>query len=110
MASERIQRRIERLLDQAEEAMDRLDWESVRDVAKVVLGLDPDNNDALAFLASVQQVLETEPDPTSSQSIPASPIDTQASPPQPASFANGRYQVNRFLGEGGKMKVYADCK
>ena len=68
MSSERIQRRIDRLLDQAEEAMDRLDWASVRDVAKVVLGLDPDNNDALAFLASVEQVLKTEPDPTSSQS------------------------------------------
>ncbi len=24
----------------------------------------------------------------------------------PASFANGRYQVTRFLGEGGKKKVY----
>ncbi len=24
----------------------------------------------------------------------------------PTSFANGRYQVNRFLGEGGKKKVY----
>lgn len=25
---------------------------------------------------------------------------------QPASFANGRYTVNRFLGEGGKKKVF----
>jgi len=25
---------------------------------------------------------------------------------QPASFANGRYEVKRFLGEGGKKKVY----
>ena len=25
---------------------------------------------------------------------------------QPTSFANGRYQVKRFLGEGGKKKVY----
>jgi hypothetical protein len=49
MASERIQRRIDRLLDQAEEAMDRSDWESVRDYAKVALGLDPENTDALAF-------------------------------------------------------------
>ncbi len=45
MAIERVQRRIGRLLDQAEEAMDRLDWESVRNVAKVVLGLDPENRD-----------------------------------------------------------------
>ena len=60
MASERVQRRIERLLDQVEEAMDRLDWESVRDCAKVVLGLDSANSDALAFLASVEQVLGAE--------------------------------------------------
>jgi len=26
--------------------------------------------------------------------------------PEPTSFANGRYQVKRFLGEGGKKKVY----
>jgi hypothetical protein len=28
------------------------------------------------------------------------------SAPQPTSFANGRYQVKRFLGEGGKKRVY----
>jgi hypothetical protein len=28
------------------------------------------------------------------------------SAPQPTSFANGRYRVKRFLGEGGKKKVY----
>ena len=32
---------------------------------------------------------------------PASPISDQ-----PSSFADGRYQVERFLGEGGKKKVY----
>ncbi len=26
--------------------------------------------------------------------------------PEPTSFANGRYQVKKFLGEGGKKKVY----
>ena len=34
--------------------------------------------------------------------IPTSP----ATPDQPTSFANGRYEVQRFLGEGGKKKVY----
>jgi eukaryotic-like serine/threonine-protein kinase len=29
-----------------------------------------------------------------------------SSTPQPTSFANGRYQVKKFLGEGGKKKVY----
>ena len=40
MASERIQRRIDRLLDQIEQAMDQLQWETVRDCAQAVLALD----------------------------------------------------------------------
>jgi serine/threonine protein kinase len=34
------------------------------------------------------------------------PIPAKASSPQPTSFASGRYQVKKFLGEGGKKKVY----
>ena len=49
MVSERVQRRIDRLLDQAEEVMNRLDWESVRDVANVVLGLDPETETRRLF-------------------------------------------------------------
>ena len=30
----------------------------------------------------------------------------QPSPALPASFAGGRYQVKRFLGEGGRKRVY----
>ena len=45
------------------------------------------------------------------RSVPRSvgPLQTEVSVPpsaQPTSFANGRYQVRRFLGEGGKKKVY----
>jgi eukaryotic-like serine/threonine-protein kinase len=42
----------------------------------------------------------------------ASPQPSTKSPPpppstpQPTSFVNGRYQVKKFLGEGGKKKVY----
>lgn len=32
--------------------------------------------------------------------------ETPAPSPMPASFVNGRYQVKKFLGEGGKKKVY----
>jgi serine/threonine protein kinase len=38
-------------------------------------------------------------------SVPA-PTRIPHSAPQPTSFANGRYQVKKFLGEGGKKKVY----
>jgi tetratricopeptide (TPR) repeat protein len=40
------------------------------------------------------------------------PLDEEPTPPtkppvsEPTSFANGRYQVKKFLGEGGKKKVY----
>ncbi len=43
-------------------------------------------------------------------SPPPSPqIEAASAPPEskePSSFANGRYDVKRFLGEGGKKKVY----
>jgi cytochrome c-type biogenesis protein CcmH/NrfG len=55
MATEQIQRRIERLLYQIEEAMDRLDWASVRDHAQALLRLDPENIDALAYLAATDR-------------------------------------------------------
>src|SRR5688500_7387746 len=37
---------------------------------------------------------------------PAATPLTAPPPELPASFADGRYQVKRFLGEGGKKKVY----
>jgi tetratricopeptide (TPR) repeat protein/ribosomal protein L40E len=36
----------------------------------------------------------------------AGPVPPPPPSPTPASFANGRYQVKKFLGEGGKKKVY----
>jgi tetratricopeptide (TPR) repeat protein len=37
----------------------------------------------------------------------ATPVTETAQPsPEPTSFADGRYQVKKFLGEGGKKKVY----
>ena len=41
------------------------------------------------------------------QPAPATPTEAHSAPlGQPTSFANGRYQVQKFLGEGGKKKVY----
>ena len=41
MASERIQRQIDRLLDEAEEALNRGEWALVQDRAGKVAALDP---------------------------------------------------------------------
>ena len=108
MASERIQRRIDILLDEADQAVAQTDWTVVRDRAQNVLALDPNNGDAITFLAAADRALADDtspplgvlPTPTST------PTDYSAVPDQPSSFANGRYDVKRFLGEGGKKKVY----
>ncbi len=104
MASERIQRRIDRLLDQIEDAADQLDWKAVRERAEAVLAYDPENQDALSFLSAAQRagnVAESRADPPSGRTRSNAPAEQQ-----PTSFANGRYQVKRFLGEGGKKRVY----
>ncbi len=109
MARERSQRRTERLLDEAEEAVAKLDWETVRDRAQAVLVFDPNNKDASELLDGAERSLATStsppvsasPSPTASAAL--TPAKAEA---QPNSFANARYQVKRFLGEGGKKKVY----
>ncbi|MFQ6029890.1 MAG: serine/threonine-protein kinase, partial [Dehalococcoidia bacterium] len=108
MASERIQRQIDLLLDQIEEEAGQLNWAAVRERAQAVLAYDPENGDALAFLNAAERALSSVSDLTS---VEATPISPSSEPPvigtdQPTSFANGRYEVKRFLGEGGKKKVY----
>ena len=49
MPTERTQRQIDALLDEAEEAVRKLDWATVRDRCEAVLRLDPLNEDALTF-------------------------------------------------------------
>ena len=107
MASDRLQRQIERLLDQADEAITIEDWPTVASRARAVLRIDPENSDALSYLA----VAERDSGVPGAASAPQTPSvqPLQTSPPivsQPTSFASGRYQVKQFLGEGGKKRVY----
>ncbi len=51
MASERIQRRIDSLLDEADQAIANEDWTTVASRARAVLRIEPGNSDALAYLA-----------------------------------------------------------
>jgi len=57
MASDRIQRRIDQLLDQIEREADQDNWRQVLDLARQVLGFDPDNGDAKAFLGVAEERL-----------------------------------------------------
>ncbi|MCH8230672.1 MAG: serine/threonine-protein kinase PknK, partial [Chloroflexi bacterium] len=101
MPSERVQRRIDRLLDEAEAAADNGDWQAVRDSAQRVLAVDHDNRDAHSFIAMAGKGATEADSPGGAASI-APAADSEA----PTSFADGRYSVTRLLGEGGKKKVY----
>ncbi len=108
MVSERIQRQIDRLLDEAEQSFIQRDWATLLDRAQDVLLLAPDSQDALAFQEAAQRALGSISSNLTDQE--AQPVVAELKTPpevdQPASFADGRYQVKRFLGEGGKKKVY----
>ena len=106
MASERVQRQIDRLLDQAAEAAARQEWETVRARAQHVLTFDPENHDGIAFLAAAGRAVNASAPAPTQHAAPTPTAPTGDSPPDhPTSFANGRYQVESFLGEGGKKKV-----
>ncbi|MEZ4503081.1 MAG: protein kinase [Dehalococcoidia bacterium] len=107
MVSERMQRRINALLDEADEAVSAQEWERVAGAARAVLAIAPDNTDAQGFLkmaeangvsAAAASSVSSAPSPTADPAKPATE--------QPASFAGGRYEVRRFLGEGGKKRVF----
>ena len=110
MASDRINRRIERLLDQIEQEADEQNWQRVIALAQEVLGFDPENVDAKAFLQVAEERVSSSgvapTAPSDSQPSGAPTVSTFSSGGQPTSFAGGRYHVKTSLGEGGKKKVF----
>jgi hypothetical protein len=61
MPTERIQRRIDRLLDEADQATAQSDWVTLHELAKHVLTLEPGNADAEEFIAVAERGLGTHP-------------------------------------------------
>ena len=57
MPSERIQRRIDRLLDEAEAAADAGQWRQVQASAEAVRAVDAANTDAAALIAMARPML-----------------------------------------------------
>jgi hypothetical protein len=57
MPSERTLRQIDRLLDEAEQAVEQRNWTLLRQHAQDVLLLDADNEDAQNFLAAAERAL-----------------------------------------------------
>jgi hypothetical protein len=110
MPSERVQRQIDRLLDEAEVAIRGSDWELVEQRCLQVLALDPENSDATDYLAGAKRAFNPASPaltlPGAAGVPPAQAGESPALPVTPTSFANGRYLVKKFLGEGGKKRVY----
>ena len=109
MVSDRTRQRIERLLDEAEAAVDQEDWETVRSCARRILAFDPDNRDALDLVQAADRAKaggEVWPSGDEGEASLTSSIPHFLTSSVPTSFVGGRYQVIRFLGEGGKKRVY----
>jgi len=64
MASDRIQRRIDSLLDEADQAIANEDWPTVASRVRSVLAIDPANSDAVAYLAAAERALGGSTPPT----------------------------------------------
>ena len=94
MPSERVQRRIDRLLDQAEDAADQRDWVAVLESVRAVLSADPENEDALTFRGMAEAAREgveaesTSQTPATDHGEP-SPAAVVESDDSPTSFASG---------------------
>ena len=66
MASEGLQRRIDRLLDEADDAISKYDWEAVSRDAHAFLAIDTEHSEGLTFLATAERALATlAPNPAS---------------------------------------------
>jgi tetratricopeptide (TPR) repeat protein len=110
LPSERVRRRVASLLDQADAAAERNDWTTVRARAEAALAFDPENAEAREYLDAAARAV-AEGQPQSSASVPSTAAgEAQPTVPRaphvPQSFASGRYSVKKFLGEGGKKKVF----
>lgn len=79
MASDRLKRHIDRLLDEADEAIIARNWEAVRERAQDILAIDPENSDGLAILGTAERARQDGP-PSASL---ATPDTTQLQAPEP---------------------------
>ena len=65
MPSERVQRQMDRLLDETEEAISSQDWTLAAEHTLSVLMLDPGNQDALSYLTAAERDSGTPAQPAS---------------------------------------------
>ena len=112
MASERIQRQINHLLDESEEAIAKDDWAVVRERAQKALVLDPEHRDALDFLAAAERVLGGTTQAPSAPTTRPGPSATQPSPTRTERDAADKLSEGmRLLGDAddeGAVAAFTD--
>ncbi len=59
MVSDRMQRQIDRLLDEIDDGVIQREWDKVLELCDDVLALDPDNADALGYRTAAERRLGT---------------------------------------------------
>ena len=104
--TERLLRQIERLLDAADEAAARNDWATVHERAEAVLRIVPGQPDALTYLAAASRGPDLAAAAAPARTGEYSPDEGPSAGFDPTSFCDGRYRVVRFLGGGGKKRVF----
>ena len=102
MASERTQRQIDRLLEEAEEAFSRDEWEPLHERANRRLLLDQENSDARNSVAAAERALGGNVQSQPAHAAPPAPPGLEPSVATPTSLAGGRYRVKDLLGEVDK--------
>ena len=102
MASERGQRRLERRLDQIDNAETQGNWELVRSLALDALEFDAENVEVSAYLRVAERHLSEGVIPV--QETASTPGTTNSDNVLPSAFANGRYQGQTFPGRGRQEK------
>jgi len=84
MASDPCRLRNERLLDEAEGAAARYDWEVVREAAQADLAFDPDNGDAIRLLNGAKGALRGSATSPAGQPTTSTPTTTPDNPTSPS--------------------------
>ncbi len=79
MPSERIQRQIDALLDEADAAIKQLDWPTVLARAQAALTMDAANSDAQSYLAIAERGLGSATPEAASEQSTALPAPAPAS-------------------------------
>jgi hypothetical protein len=94
MPSERVQRRIDDLLDQTEEAVKATEWSRVRELAEAVLVADPQNEDAKTFLAMAERATEVGTGPAEASAPGSTPAALSSAEPPPSTPSASNSQAS----------------